>query len=370
MKRRHEPEHLWTGSHPFTPLQLKKHANGALVENQCHVRSGQGRPGSSETDKKKIEHLLLTQLPTRIQSTKDHWKILLELITSMSSPSSPKISTSSDNSLNAEVYADELAQIMEDPYSLALTVATFDNDPTGTAILWLFSFITDSMDRTRREMMRLRSEQEEVFEYAIENAHFWRTMWPIIRNHCERQNQCSTPPSPLQPLFDEHSLSTTNIYSPPSVSGNNNSPRTIKILSPEPTTTEPTQLESPSTVFLMANENEPGTQQNLIDVDQLFVRQDPPSPHSWFHTTNKFQPGIWENDSNPPLPQRVITEPHSLQCLWPVWPSLWQMYPNRGAHLLVLRRSTYYSHCSPLRKAKPTWILHFVKGKTDCGRPG
>ena len=30
---------------------------------------------------------------------------------------------------------------------------------------------------------------------------------------------------------------------------------------------------------------------------------------------------------------------------------------------------TYYSHCSPLRKAKPTWILHFVKGKTDCGRP-
>ena len=30
---------------------------------------------------------------------------------------------------------------------------------------------------------------------------------------------------------------------------------------------------------------------------------------------------------------------------------------------------TYYSHCSPLRKAKPTGILHFAKGKTDCGRP-
>ena len=30
---------------------------------------------------------------------------------------------------------------------------------------------------------------------------------------------------------------------------------------------------------------------------------------------------------------------------------------------------TYYSHCSPLRKAKPTWILHFPKEKTDGRRP-
>ena len=56
-------------------------------------------------------------------------------MTSMSSPLSPEVLTSSDNSLNTVVYADELAQIMEDPYSLALMVATFDNDPTGTAIL-------------------------------------------------------------------------------------------------------------------------------------------------------------------------------------------------------------------------------------------
>ena len=29
---------------------------------------------------------------------------------------------------------------------------------------------------------------------------------------------------------------------------------------------------------------------------------------------------------------------------------------------------TYYSHCSPLRKAKPTWILRFVKeiGRASC----
>ena len=208
----------------------------------------------------------------------------------MSSPSSPKISTSSDNSLNTEVYADELAQIMEDPYSLALTVAAFDNDPTGTAILQLFSFITDSMDRTRREMMRLHSEWEEVFKYAIENDHFRRTMWPIIRNHHEWQNQCSTPSSsPLQPLFDEHSLSTTNIYPPPSVSGDNNSPQTNEILSPEPTTTELTQLESPSTVFLTVNENKPGTQQNPIDMDQLFVQQD--TPHSAAGFT-------WQTNSN------------------------------------------------------------------------
>ena len=35
----------------------------------------------------------------------------------------------------------------------------------------------------------------------------------------------------------------------------------------------------------------------------------------------------------------------------------------------VVDTTTYYSHCSPLRKAKPTWILHFLKGKTDGGRP-
>ena len=290
MKHRHEPEHLWTGSHLFTPLQLGKHANGTLVENRCHDRSGQGSPRSSETDKKEIEHLLLTQLPTRIRPTTNHWKILLRLTISMSSPLSPEILTSSDNLLNAEVYADELAQIMEDPYSLALTVAAFDNDPTGTAILRLFSFITDSMDSTRREMMRLCGEWEEVFKYAIENNHFWRTMRPIIRNHHERQNQCSTPPSPLQPLFDEHSLSTTNIYPPPSVSGDDNSPQTIENLSPESTTTEPAQLESPSTVFLTVNESEPGTQQNPIDVDRLFVWQDTPHPAAGF---------TWRTNSNP-----------------------------------------------------------------------
>ena len=136
---------------------------------------GVAKEGQDLTDKKKIEHLLPTQLPTRIWLTTNYWKILLELMTSMSSPLSPEVLTSSDNSLNTVVYADELAQIMEDPYllaSLALTVATFDNDPAGTAILRLFNFITDSMDRTRREMMRLRGEQEKVFEYAIRMTIF------------------------------------------------------------------------------------------------------------------------------------------------------------------------------------------------------
>ena len=164
MKHRHEPEHLWTGSHLFTPLQLGKHANGTLVENRCHDRSGQGRPRSSETDKKEIEHLLPTQLPTCIRPTTNHWKILLRLIISMSSPSSPQ----------------NLNILWQFPECRSLH--------RWVAILRLFSCITDSMDRTRREMMRLRSEREEVFEYAIENNHFRRTMWPIIRNHREWQN--------------------------------------------------------------------------------------------------------------------------------------------------------------------------------------
>ena len=83
-------------------------------------------------DKRRIKHILSTRLPTYIQPTKDYWKVLLEL---MSSPLSPESSLPSGDSIDAEVYADELAQIMEDPLSLAQIVNAFDNDPFGTAIL-------------------------------------------------------------------------------------------------------------------------------------------------------------------------------------------------------------------------------------------
>ena len=43
--------------------------------------------------------------------------------------------------------------------------------------------------------------------------------------------------------------------------------------------------------------------------------------------------------------------------------------PIRPIMSIYYCKCTYYSHCSPLRKAKPTGILHFAKGKTDCGRP-
>ena len=90
----------------------------------------------------------------------------------MLSPPSPETSLPSGDSIDAEVYADELARIMEDPLSLAQIVNAFDNNPTGTAILRLFHFISDTMDQTRREMMRLRNDREEVYEYAITSAHF------------------------------------------------------------------------------------------------------------------------------------------------------------------------------------------------------
>ena len=215
---------------------------------------GVAKEGQDLTDKKKIEHLLPTQLPTRIWLTTNYWKILLELMTSMSSPLSPEVLTSSDNSLNTVVYADELAQIMEDPYSLALMVATFDNDPTGTAILWLFNFITDSMDRTRREMMRLCSEREEVFEYAIENNHFWRTMRPIVRN--QRQNQCHYWASPTRKPINSVSYGE------------------------QKWTRNPTKPDRCGSTFCLTRHS---------------------SPSSWFHTTDKFQPGIWENDSKFPI---------------------------------------------------------------------
>ena len=131
-------------------------------------------------DKRRIKHILSTRLPTYIRPTKDYWKVLLKL---MSSPLSPETSLPSGDSIDAEVYADELARIMEDPLSLTQIVNAFDNDPTGTAILRLFHFISDTMDRTRREMMRLRNDREEVYEYAITSAHFRQTIRPIVRDH-------------------------------------------------------------------------------------------------------------------------------------------------------------------------------------------
>ena len=103
----------------------------------------------------------------------------------MSSPLSPETSLPSGDSFDAEVYADELARIMNDPLSLAQIVNAFDNDPTGTAILRLFHFISDTMDRTRQEMTRLRNEREEVYEYAITSAHFRQMIRPIVRDHRE-----------------------------------------------------------------------------------------------------------------------------------------------------------------------------------------
>ena len=195
----------------------------------------------------------------------------------MSSPLSPETSLPSNDSIDTEVYADKLVRIMDDPLSLAQIVNAFDNDPTGTAILQLFHFISDTMDRTRREMMRLHNNREEVYEYAIASAHFQQMIRPIVRDHRKQQNRCSPSPSPLRPLFDEHPPPTVHI-SPPSISDIDDSPRTIPILSPEPIDTDSPHSESPSMAFFTATENTPGTQQNPIDVDQLILRHDTPHP--------------------------------------------------------------------------------------------
>ena len=235
-------------------------------------------------DKRRIKHILSTRLPTCIRPTKDYWKVPLKL---MLSPLSPETSLPSDDSINAEVYADELVRIMEDPLSLAQIVNAFDNDPTGTAILRLFHFISDTTDRTRREMMRLCNDREEVYEYAIASAHFRQTIRPIVRDHRKRQNRRSPSPSPFQPLSDKHPPPAVHI-SPPSISDIDDSPRTIPILSPGPIDTDSPHSESPSMAFFTATENTPGTQQNPIDVDQLILRHDTTSSyHSVSHRLGK-----------------------------------------------------------------------------------
>ena len=57
-------------------------------------------------DKRRVKHVLSARLPIYVRPTKNYWKVLLRL---MSSPLSPGTSLPSGDSIDAEVYADELA---------------------------------------------------------------------------------------------------------------------------------------------------------------------------------------------------------------------------------------------------------------------
>jgi hypothetical protein len=157
-------------------------------------------------------------------------------------------------------------------------VQDFDGDATAAVVLRLFQFMTDSMENHHREHMRIRQEREEVFSYALESISFRRVMRPIIRLYRERRME--TRFSPLPPLFPDEPPSASYIYRR---SPSNDSPRTVEILlqdaSAVPTESSSVSFHTPTENEPISNpENELGSPQNPIDVDQLFTRQDTPPP--------------------------------------------------------------------------------------------
>ena len=76
------------------------------------------------------------------------------------------------------------------------------------------------------------------------------------------------------------------------------------------------------------------------------------------------------------IPDSLFMKIRTKGTAYEIWKELENHFQNRSRMVSVdLRRRiqeqrcTCYSHQSPLRKAKPTWILDFPKGKTDNSRP-
>jgi hypothetical protein len=181
----------------------------------------------------------------------------------MSSPNtSSSISLPSDDPYAAPVYADELSNILNQREAFEQTIVSLNEDPTGSAILRMFLSLSRQINRTEQTLDALRREREEVFEYAISNTPFRRTISGTVRLARERQRHRS--PAPYH---------TTNS------SSSVDSPRTVEIHLEDASAINMTNDdESVPASFHTTIDDEPGTQQNPIDVDRVFERIGTPHP--------------------------------------------------------------------------------------------
>ena len=157
----------------------------------------------------------------------------------------------------------------------------FRRDATGQLILRHINFITVRINQLELDLDRLRAEREEIFDYAAANSSFRQRVTPLIRRYRERLGPYARPPPPPP------SSSSTSDHNPLS-STHSSSPRTVEIL-PQTVTEESTE---PSTVssYHSADDQEPGSPQNPIDVDAPVVHfQIPalPEPDNIINTTDQ-----------------------------------------------------------------------------------
>ena len=145
------------------------------------------------------------------------------------------MSTTSSPTLSPQLYAPELANMMNDDETISRISHDFSNDVTGTLALRYIQSLSDTIKKLEENLKSLQDERDDVFAYAIDSVDFRRTLRPIVRAHRRRQlspyARTDTPPS-LQ-------SNTTSDNSPPflyhpSINEHPEPPRTVTILSRNP----------------------------------------------------------------------------------------------------------------------------------------
>jgi hypothetical protein len=105
--------------------------------------------------------------------------------------------------------------------------ATFSDDPVITIALRYYSFLTESIERLERFLLRHRIEQQDIFGHLIRNHRFQQRLTPLVvayrrpsREERYRYHPYSRTPSPIITPSDADAsnhevLSSTQATSPP-----------------------------------------------------------------------------------------------------------------------------------------------------------
>ena len=220
-----------------------------------------------------------------------------------SSPTSSSISIASDDPLGPpKITMNEVALVLRDHPEMRTVIAhDFNEDQIGQLVLrWIVS-LSDSLDHHRAEIQRLREERQFAVDYGNSNQSFVRRIRGLVLIHRQQQMEAAlgsplfnTPPSDAYQEPPEMAYPNTPpplvLTSPVDENERENSPRSVEIATEE----QNSPNEDSITSFYTAHSNEPGTQENPIDVDRLIIREDTPHPAIGFlqRTNSDFFPAI------------------------------------------------------------------------------
>jgi hypothetical protein len=228
--------------------------------------------------------------------------------TEMSTTSNASSTPSSDDTTDLLVTTPvELSRMILEPGMPRILTNAFAPDPTSLAMLRHYYFLSESQRVLRQQIARHNTERSELFQSLMGRREFQIFMFPVLNEY--RTIHSSLPP------YDQHSPAVDNPHSfgnppPPLVENPPTSPsaptsnddntssstdeaRTVEITpmdtidEEESTSSEDSMISfytrdeetrsGLAVTFYTAN-SEPGSQQNPIDVDRLFVRTDTPHP--------------------------------------------------------------------------------------------